>query len=55
MIFISYLFLIFCFLKGLYYGIFEFKNQKNKKASILVFILSFIALILPSISLYISY
>lgn len=55
MIFIFYIFLLFCFLKGFYYGLFEIKNQKNKKAGIIVIFLALVGIIMPSISLYLSY
>lgn len=55
MLSIFYIFIFFCFLKGFYYGLFELKNQKNKKSGVLVIILSFIGLILPAISIYLSY
>lgn len=55
MLYISLIFLVFCFLKSIYYGIYEFKSQQNKKAGIFITILSLIGLILPTITLFISY
>lgn len=35
------------FMKSFYYGIYEFNENKNKPAGIIVFILSFLGLVLP--------
>lgn len=45
--YISILFLIYCFLKVFYYGIFELKYKKNKSGGIAVIIIAITGLILP--------
>lgn len=40
---------IFVFLKTLFYGIYEWKNQNNKIASITIFLLAMVCLIIPTI------
>lgn len=40
---------IFIFLKTLFYGIYEWKEQNNKSGSIVIILIAIISLILPSI------
>lgn len=40
---------LFVFLKTLYYGIYEFKENSNKVAGVSIILLSFICLIVPNI------
>ncbi len=55
MVFFGYAFIIFCFFKTFYYGLFELKTQNNKKAGIIFIFLSFLSLIFSAISLILSY
>lgn len=55
MLFLSYLFLVFCFLKGIFYGIYEIKESNNKLGGIIFIFICLIGLILPVISLMINY
>ncbi len=48
---ISIAFLIYAFLKSMFYGYFEIKEKENKSGGIIVIFLSIIGLILPSILL----
>ncbi len=45
---ISIAFLIYAFLKSMFYGYFEIKEKENKSGGIIVMFLSIIGLILPS-------
>lgn len=40
---------IFIFLKTLFYGIYEWKEQNNKGASIIIVLIAIISLILPNV------
>lgn len=40
---------LFIFLKTLFYGIYEWKEQHNKCASVVIILLSIITLIFPSV------
>lgn len=47
--------LIYVFLKGIYYGIFELKEKENKPAGIVSIFLAILGLILPLVILFIYY
>jgi hypothetical protein len=51
--FIIILLTIYIFLKTIYYGIYEYKDNNNKLAGIFIIIFSFVSLILPNIMIYI--
>ena len=53
--FLSILLLIYIFLKGIYYGIFELKDKKNKTAGITSIFLAILGFILPITVLIIFY
>lgn len=40
---------IFIFLKTLFYGIYEWKEQNNKCASIIIVLIAIISLVLPNV------
>lgn len=40
---------LFVFLKTLYYGVYEFKENSNKVAGVSIILLSFVCLIVPNI------
>ena len=52
--FIALVFLIFCFLKSFYYGIYEIKNNNSTSGKIFC-ILSVLALIFPTVMLILFY
>lgn len=52
---LAILLLLFCFIKSIYYSIFEIKEKQNKFAGITVMFLAFIGLILPLSLLIIIY
>lgn len=52
---LSIIFLIYFFLKGFYYGIFELKEKENKSGGIASIILAIIGLILPLTIIIIFY
>lgn len=45
--FIAIIFLLYAFLKSIFYGIFEIKEKENKFGGIIVMIIAIIGLILP--------
>ena len=47
MTYIAILFSIYCFIKNMYYGIFEIKNKKNKSGGIAIIIIAITGLIFP--------
>lgn len=53
--FLAIIFLIYVFLKGFYYGIFELKEKENKPGGITSIFLAILGLILPLIILLIFY
>jgi hypothetical protein len=46
---LSIFFLIYCFFKAWYYGLYELKENKNKPAAISIFFMACCGLIFPSI------
>lgn len=52
---LAILLLIFCFVKSIYYSIFEIKEKQNKLAGITIIFLSLLGLILPLFLLIIIY
>lgn len=55
MIYIAFIFLIYCFFKEFYYGLFEIHSKQNKKAGFFIIFLSFLGFILPSITIILNY
>lgn len=53
MIIFVFLFSIFIFLKTVFYGMYEIKNNNNKFGGIIIFIISIVVLFLPSYMVYI--
>jgi hypothetical protein len=53
--YIAIVFLLYAFLKNIYYGIYEFKNEKNKSGGIAIILIAIIGFILPVIFLMIYY
>lgn len=45
---LSIIFLIYAFLKSVFYGYFEIKQKENKSGGIIVIFLSIIGLVLPT-------
>lgn len=45
--FLATILILYFFAKSFYYGLYEFKENKNKPAGIVVFLLSFLGLVLP--------
>lgn len=52
---LAIIFFIYAFLKGLYYGIFELKEKKNKPGGIATILLSLFGLILPILIIFLYY
>lgn len=52
---VAFIFIIYAFIKSLYYGLFEIKEKKNKPGGYTTIILAILGLILPAIVLYIFY
>lgn len=50
--YIYIVFIIFFFLKGWYYGIYELNEQKNKNAATAIFLINIVSFIFASLSLY---
>lgn len=53
MIIFVFLFSIFIFLKTIFYGMYEIKNNNNKLGGFIIIIISIIVLFLPSYMVYI--
>lgn len=53
--FLTIILLIYVFLKGIYYGVFELKEKENKTAGITSIFLAILGLILPITILFIYY
>ena len=53
--YITLLFIIYCFFKTVYYGIFEYNNKKNKSGGIAIIIIAIIGLIFPTSVLLLFY
>ena len=51
--FITFLFVLYVFINTMSYGIFEIKNNQNKKGGIAVIFTAISALILPNIFLWV--
>lgn len=45
---VAIIFLIYSFMKSIFYGYFEIKEKKNKSSGIIVILLAIIGLILPT-------
>lgn len=43
----SVILLFYCFMKSIYYGLYEFNENKNKPAGTLIIILAFLGFALP--------
>lgn len=52
---IAFLFIIYAFIKSIYYGIFEIKKKQNKPGGFTTIFLAILGLILPSIILLLYY
>ena len=52
---IAFFFIIYAFIKSIYYGLFEIKEKKNKPCGYTTFFLATIGLILPAIILILFY
>jgi hypothetical protein len=53
--YLASLFLIFAFIKNIFYGFYEINQNKNKSGGIVVIFLSFLGLTLPMLILFILY
>lgn len=53
--YVSIFFIIYLFLKSIYYGIYEINNKKNKTGGITVIVWAIIGLIFPLSLLFIIY
>ena len=49
---IAFVFIIYAFIKSMYYGIFEIKEKKNKPGWYTIIFLATLGLILPAIILF---
>lgn len=53
--YLAIIFLIYLFLKSIYYGLFEINEKNNKLGGIFVIILSIVSLIFPVILIFTIY
>lgn len=53
--FLAILFIFYCFLKTVFYGIYEINTKKNKHGGITVIFISLVGLLLPIILLILFY
>ena len=53
MFIVTFLFSLFIFIKTIYYGIYELKTNKNILGGLIIIIISFVILFLPSYMVYI--